>query len=82
VLQPRIERLQGVENAEPCPHCPRRVIFVGLRIPEVDQQAITEILGNVTLEGLDGRGTGLLVGLQGRGDWPVAWSPPGRRTSR
>ena len=35
---------------------------MGLRITKVDQEAITKILGNVTLERLDDLGTGDLVG--------------------
>jgi hypothetical protein len=43
---------------------------VGLRITKVDQQAIAEILGNVSLKALDDRGTG---GLIGSDDLPVVF---------
>jgi hypothetical protein len=41
-------------------HRPLRIVFMGLRIAKVHQQPIAEILGNMALEALDDRSTGLL----------------------
>jgi hypothetical protein len=48
----------GVEHPPPRPHRPLGVILVRLRVAEVDQQPIAEILGDVACVGLDHLGRG------------------------
>jgi hypothetical protein len=42
---------------------PLGIVFVGMGITEVDQESISEGLGDISLEGSDRLGTGGLVGL-------------------
>ena len=46
----------------PGAHGPLGVVFMGLGIAKVHQQAIAEILRNIPVKALDDRGAGLLVG--------------------
>jgi hypothetical protein len=57
----RTERPHGVEDAETRTYCPLCIIIMSLGIAEVHQQAITEILGDMAVKGLDDCGTGLLI---------------------
>ena len=60
--QPRLQRGQGVEHLQPRPHGALGVILVRLRIAEVHQQAITEVLRNVAVKALDHGAAGGLIG--------------------
>jgi hypothetical protein len=60
--QAGVELRHGFHHAQPSPHGPLRVIFVRPGIAEVDEQAITEILGDMPLKAGDHRGTGRLIG--------------------
>ena len=55
------QRLHRVEHAQPRPHGPLGIVFVCLGPPEVDQQRITEELGDMAVKTLDDLGTGLLI---------------------
>src|SRR5262245_10075169 len=61
LLQSAIERLQGLYYDEPSSHCSLRIVFMGLRIAKVDQQAIAEVLGDMALKALDDLGAGGLI---------------------
>ena len=63
LLQAGIELPQGVEYPEPGPYRPRRIIFVGLGIAEVDEQTIAEILRDMPVKTGDYLGAGVLIGL-------------------
>jgi hypothetical protein len=43
----RVQRLHGRHDAQPGPHGPWGGIFLGYGVAEVDEQAVTEILGDV-----------------------------------
>ena len=60
--QPGLEGGQGVEHPQPGPHRPLGIVFVRLRIAEVHEQAIPEVLGNGALKALDDGGAGGLIG--------------------
>jgi hypothetical protein len=60
--QTGIELSQSLDNAQPGPHCPLRVIFVCQGVAKVDEQAIAEILGDMPLKAGDHLGAGLLIG--------------------
>ena len=60
--QAGIELAQGLHHPQPGPHCPLRVILMRLRIAEVDEQAIAEILGDMALKAGDHLGAGVLIG--------------------
>ena len=60
--QAGIELAHGLDHAQPGPHGPLGVIFVRLGVPEVDQEAIAEILGDMPLKAGDHLGAGLLIG--------------------
>jgi hypothetical protein len=53
----------GFHHPQPGPHRPLRIIFVRLGVAEVDEQAITEVLGDMPLEAGDHLGADLLIGL-------------------
>src|SRR5262249_47291579 len=53
---------QGFYHPQPGPYRSLRVILMGPGIPEVDQEAIAEILGNSPLKATDHLGAGVLVG--------------------
>ena len=61
-LQARIQRPQGLDHPEPAADGPLDLVFMGLGIAEVHQQAIAEVLGNVAVKALDDLGTGGLIG--------------------
>jgi hypothetical protein len=62
LLQADVQSPHGVENAQCCPHGPLGIVFVGLRIAKIDQQAIAEILGNGSVKVLDDCSAGGLIG--------------------
>src|SRR5262245_26867699 len=64
VLLPQagIELAHGLDHAQPGAHSSLRVVLVRPRVAKVNQQAITEILGDMALEESDHLGTGLLIG--------------------
>jgi hypothetical protein len=62
LLQSAVERRRGLHHGQPGAYRSLRIVLMRLRIAKVDEQAIAEILGNVALEALDDRGTGLLIG--------------------
>src|SRR5215831_3775957 len=49
-LEAEIERAQGLDHPQAGTDCPLGIIFMCLRIAEVDEQAITKQLGNVAVE--------------------------------
>jgi hypothetical protein len=62
LLQAGGEGCHGLDHRQASPHGALRVVFVRQRIAKVDQQAISQVLGNIPIEALDDRGTGGLVG--------------------
>ena len=60
--QAGIELPQGFDHPQPGPHRPLRIIFVRQGVAEVDEQAITEILGDVPVKAGDHLGAGVLIG--------------------
>jgi hypothetical protein len=52
----------GLHNPHPGPHRALRVVFVRLRVAEIDEQAIAEVLGDIPLEAGDHFGAGVLIG--------------------
>ena len=62
-FQADIERLKGLENAEAGANGPLCIIFMRLGITIVDQQAITEILRDVSVKMLDDLGGNMSNGL-------------------
>jgi hypothetical protein len=61
LLQVSIQGPDGLDNVQSGLHRPLRIVFMSLWIAKVHQQPIAEILGNMALEALDDRSTGLLV---------------------
>jgi hypothetical protein len=57
-LVPLGERLHDAQTRT---HGPLGIVFVCVRVAEVDQQAVAQVLGDVALVALDDRGGGLLV---------------------
>ena len=49
--QAGIQRLHGLHNGQPGVHCPLSSIFVRLRIAEVHQQTIAQVLRHVAVKG-------------------------------
>ena len=47
---------------QPCAHGPLRVVLVGLRIAEVDQDAVAHVLRHEAAEALHGLRDALLIG--------------------
>ena len=62
LLQARIQRPHGLDHAEPAADGPLDLVFMGLGIAEVHEQAIAEVLGNVAVKALDDLGTSGLIG--------------------
>ena len=61
LFQTRIQRLQRVHQAQAGADGPQRIVFVGLGVPEVDEQAVTQELGDMPVKTLNDRCTGGLV---------------------
>ena len=53
--------MQRRNNLQPRPHGPLRIVFMGDWIPEVDQQAVTQVLGNMPIVPTDHFGAGRLI---------------------
>src|SRR5262249_29285299 len=49
------------DHRQSCPHGALRVVLVRQRVAKVDEQTISQVLGNVPTEALDDRSTGRLV---------------------
>ena len=62
LFQAGIELRHRFHDPQPRPHRPLGIIFMGLGIAEVDQQAIAEILGDIPVIAGDHLGAGLLIG--------------------
>jgi hypothetical protein len=62
LLQAGIEWSHRLHHSQPRPYRPLRIIFVRLGVAEVDQQAIAEILRDMSLIASDHFGAGLLIG--------------------
>ena len=60
--QDGVELSDGLDDAEPRADRALCVIFVGVGIAEVDEQAVAKILGDVTVEAGDHLGARLVVG--------------------
>jgi hypothetical protein len=60
--QAGIELAEALYHAQPGPYRALRVIFVRPGIAEVDQQAIAEILGDMSVKAGDHLGAGVLIG--------------------
>src|SRR6266571_3673888 len=70
VLQAGMQWPERRDHAEPGPYGPLGVIFVRQRVPEIDQQAITEILRNMPVKTGNHLGARLLIGTH---DLPVVF---------
>ena len=60
-LETGIKGVHILKYRQTGPHCSLGVVFVGLGVAEVDQQAIAEVLGYVSVKGGYGSGADLLV---------------------
>jgi hypothetical protein len=61
-LQVGIEALHCRQNLQSGVHGTPGVVFMGLRIAEVDQEPIPKILSNMAVKAADYLSTGLLIG--------------------
>ena len=52
-----------VDDAKACSDGSKCIVFVRVRVPEVDQQAVAKVLCDLPVEALDDLGAGGLVGL-------------------
>jgi hypothetical protein len=60
---PLVEVVQRRESLQARPHGPLGLVLVGYGVAEVDQQPITQVLGNVAVIALDHSGAALLIRL-------------------
>ncbi len=60
--QTAIQGGDSLDNAQAGVHGAPGIVFMGRRVAKIDQQPITEVLGNMALVVLDDLGSGLLVG--------------------
>src|SRR2546425_233514 len=60
-LEPGVRLSRRVDEGEPPAHRPLGVVLVRLRVAEVDEQAVAQVLGDVTAEAGDGLGGSALV---------------------
>jgi hypothetical protein len=60
--QPRLEWSQGIEYVQPRSHGALRIVLMRVRIAEVHQETIAEVLGNVAIKALNHVGAGGLIG--------------------
>ena len=49
----RIQTVNGLDYTQACPHSPLRIVFTGLRITEIRKNAVTKVLGDEAVYGLD-----------------------------
>jgi hypothetical protein len=61
-FQARVQHLHGLNNPQAGAHRPLGIVFMRLRKAKIDEQAIAEVLGNITVEALDDGSTGGLIG--------------------
>jgi hypothetical protein len=61
-IEPGVQGMHGANEVESGPDRPARVVLVGVGIPEVHEDPIAEVLGDVSLEALDDPGAIRLVG--------------------
>src|SRR5262245_39560295 len=61
LLQPLIQVSQGSKNFQTSPYCSLRIIFMGMGIAKIDQETITQELGNVSVKTLDDFRTSRLI---------------------
>jgi hypothetical protein len=63
LFQAVIQGAHRLDKTQPGPDGAMRIVFMRLRIAKVDEQPITQILGNVAVKALDHLRTGGLIGL-------------------
>jgi hypothetical protein len=56
------KRSEGVQQVQPRPDRPLRVVFMRYGVAKIDQHAIAQVLGQITIEALHHVGTGLVIG--------------------
>ena len=61
--QPSVERLEGVQQAEPGADGPLGVVFVRYGVAKIRQHPIAQVLGQIAVKALNHLCTGLVVGL-------------------
>ena len=61
LFQASVQRPHSVQDAQASMHGPLGIVFVGLWIAKVHQQAIAEILGDIPVKTLDHLDTGRLI---------------------
>jgi hypothetical protein len=61
-LQSGIEALHPYQNLQSGVYGAPGVVFMGLRIAKVDQEAVPEVLGNMAIKAADHLSAGLLIG--------------------
>jgi hypothetical protein len=61
LLQTSIEVSHGIEDTQARAYRSMSIIFMGLRIAEIDQETITKVLGNIAIIALDDVGTHPLI---------------------
>jgi hypothetical protein len=61
-LQTGVEGCDGVDDAKTCKDSPPGVVFMRLRIAEIHQEPVAEILRNMTFKALDNLVTAGLIG--------------------
>jgi hypothetical protein len=59
--QTLMEVSDGIKETQASPYRSVGVIFMGLRIPKIDEETITQELGDITIIALDHCGTRLLI---------------------
>ena len=60
--QTRIQRSHRLQEAQPGPHRPQGIVFMGLRPAKIDEEPIAKPLRNIAVEVVDHLCAGLLVG--------------------
>jgi hypothetical protein len=61
-LQAGIEALHRCQNLQSGVHGTSGIVFMGLRITEVDQEAVPKVLSNMAIKAADHLSAGLLIG--------------------
>src|SRR5207253_2189907 len=61
LLQPLMQVAHGIENTEPSTDGSLRIVFMRLGIPKVDQETITQELGDMSIKTCDNLGADLLI---------------------